>query len=334
MEFAKLIENLPHMEPVIVHGKEGECDLYRVPFTESYPDIIISRAGKACSPEEFSAAFEREDIDRTAQHVHDCFFLVYVHKGSNLEIIEDRKFLVTENDIMFLTPHTAHQNFYTPDSQVVFIHINPESIYRYILPMVSEDILFSSFFSEFLTDQSVKRMLFFPDCMALIRQALVKIVAEYVETPYMHNIMACSLLSAAIIELARIKTRQAMSFKTDAQERVRDILSYITANYRTASLWDTARHFGYHPSYLSSLIRQATGESFRDLILQHKMTQACLFLKERRMSVEQAAYACGYQNVSSFYKAFVRVYRCSPREWVSRHGGTGESPTPGSDPLN
>lgn len=322
MNFKEQIKKVNTTRPKmhkISNNKNNQLTVLETPFSATYPDIVITLAGKPCSQKVFQEALTVTEPQSFNCHAHDCFFLVYVNKGQNLEIVENQKMLITENDLLLLTPQTLHQNLHTKDSEIAFFHINTSIAYKYLLPIVSKDILLSHFFSDYLTDQSVKKAIFFPDCMDTLRPILLKIIKEYTEVPPMYNAMLCSLLTTAIVELARMKAKVYDEFQPILKNQMRDILAFMTENYRDITLSDIALQFGYHPTYLSALIKKETGSSFRNFIADYKLTQACLLLQERKMNIEQIAHACGYQDSSNFYKAFMKQYHCSPGEWRKNH---------------
>ena len=44
------------------------------------------------------------------------------------------------------------------------------------------------------------------------------------------------------------------------------ILRYIEGNYRTCSLESTAKFFNMNPNYMTTLLKNRTGHSYKDLI--------------------------------------------------------------------
>ena len=64
------------------------------------------------------------------------------------------------------------------------------------------------------------------------------------------------------------------SANTGLNQRMVEIKSYIHLNYATTSLKQTAEHFYLSEPYLSSLIKQQTGQSFSDMLRQIRMQHA------------------------------------------------------------
>ena len=322
MEFKEMMDQIPfHVVSKyrIEDASGNRTTIFKTAFTAEYPDVVITHAGESVSSEEYLRVVQSDPSSEPHHHAHDCFFLVFVNKGENLEVVEGKKITITENDLLLLTPQTIHHNYHTSECELTFFHINPAIAYRYFLPLVSGNILFSSFFSDYLTDQSIKKALFFPDCMSVIRPYLLKIMEEYTQKPILYNSVICNTLTSVILELARLNIGESRNYHPTAENTIRDMLSYISDHFQTVTLSEVASLYGYNSTYLSSLIKKKTGKSFRDLITDFRLTQACLLLQQNHLNVEQIAFSCGYQDSTSLYKAFMKKYHCSPGEWREKH---------------
>lgn len=72
------------------------------------------------------------------------------------------------------------------------------------------------------------------------------------------------------------------------------------------------------PNYLSSLISKETGKTFQQHIKEERMNLAKTMLDDSRMSIEEIAYAIGYENYISFYNAFKKHEKITPCEYRLR----------------
>ena len=81
---------------------------------------------------------------------------------------------------------------------------------------------------------------------------------------------------------------------------------------------EIAEHFGYHPHYLSSLIRRHTGKSLHQYVISYRLRLARNLLLTTAMDVEEIAWRSGFCSASHFIRVFrahngmtPRVYRQS-----------------------
>lgn len=280
--------------------------------------IFISSGEDPVSTEDYERICSGEKEISEFYHAHDCFFLVYVLEGKNLEFIEDTSFIVTENDLLLITPYTRHHNIFTSDSKILFIHIDSKQFIQSLLPAVMENIIFSDFFSSFLNDKYVRNALLFKDCIPKVKWILDKLIEEYLSENLLHNSYIQYLLGTLIIELARNQPYLSQNFTGASSACMKEILQYITQNFKTISLTQVASHFGYNPAYLSRRIHKSTGKNFNQLVTDYKLNLAVVLINQQNLSIEEVAYSCGYQELSTFYKAFRKKFHCTPRSLTSQ----------------
>lgn len=70
-----------------------------------------------------------------------------------------------------------------------------------------------------------------------------------------------------------------------------------------------------NPNYLTTLLKQRTGHTYKELIHQQRMTRAGQLLRNISYSVTEVANEVGYENISFFYKKFKEYFGCSPKEY-------------------
>lgn len=280
--------------------------------------IFISGCGEPVTEQMYQEICSGQKEISEFYHAHDCFFLVYVLKGENLEFIEDTPLVVTENDLLLITPYTRHHNIFTSDSKILFIHINPRRFIQLLLPAVMENIVLSDFFSDFLNNRYVKKSLLFKDCISNVKWILDKLMEEYLAEDLLHDSYIQYLLGTLMIELARNQSCLSRNFSDASSARMKEVLQYITRNFKNTSLTRTASHFGYNPAYLSRCIHNFTGKTFRQLITDYRLNLAVILIEQQNISIEEVAYTCGYQEISTFYKAFHKRFHCAPRELAAQ----------------
>ena len=108
---------------------------------------------------------------------------------------------------------------------------------------------------------------------------------------------------------------------------VRNVLEYVRSHITEGLvLEDVAKEFFVSPNYLSSLIHKETGITYRQHIIDAKITVAKQMLDDTRMRVEDIAYAVGYENYVSFYNVFKKAEHMSPTEYRFQHWKGDQEP--------
>ncbi|UHA58544.1 AraC family transcriptional regulator [Metabacillus litoralis] len=98
-----------------------------------------------------------------------------------------------------------------------------------------------------------------------------------------------------------------------------DFLQYIEENYQDCTLTSMAKHFNFHPNYLSNLLKKGTGKSFKDLLQLQKISKAGLMLVNSNLPIPEIADQVGYSSVTFFYKKFKQIFDMTPSDYRKQH---------------
>lgn len=102
-------------------------------------------------------------------------------------------------------------------------------------------------------------------------------------------------------------------------EAAHAILGAVRRNY-----WDHrpqsayAREAGMSPRRLNTVLKQATGLTFRDILKKSRMSAAAYLLRAPGATVSNTAYSVGYEDLSAFSHAFKDVFGVSPTSYARR----------------
>lgn len=112
--------------------------------------------------------------------------------------------------------------------------------------------------------------------------------------------------------------------KSDSELLGAHICSFIKENYNN---WDMgvkllSEKFGIHRTIVSKVVKEVTGESFSDYLLELRMKEALAMLKDSSVSMPTIAEKIGYGSYATFKRAFVRYQGMSPREYREMHGSS------------
>jgi AraC family L-rhamnose operon regulatory protein RhaS len=89
--------------------------------------------------------------------------------------------------------------------------------------------------------------------------------------------------------------------------------------YRPQSLERTAAHTGLKPRRFSQLFREITLRSWPAFLREKRIHHAKRLLAATNRSIIAVCFECGFEDVSSFYRAFHRIEATSPLAWRKRH---------------
>jgi Ser/Thr protein kinase RdoA (MazF antagonist)/AraC-like DNA-binding protein len=99
-------------------------------------------------------------------------------------------------------------------------------------------------------------------------------------------------------------------------------LEYIEANLRTdISATELASAAGYSVWHYYEMFRRMTGMPVARYILKRRLDRALADISSGMPSID-AALLYGFDTYSGFYRAFVKMYGCSPKKYLSIYGKT------------
>lgn len=264
-------------------------------------------------------------------HRQDFFFINYAYKNSYQALSEKFDNLITigEDDCYIGQPYSgyalrAHTN---AEVTIIGVLIRKGSFFREYLPTVYTD---SSLFKFFLKPEAKKFSdefihLDFSDDFT-VREILELMVFEYAKSKadsredeqqgarQESQKILKSLLQTLLLQIARKYRTQKPAPKQETLSA--QIFAYIENHSDVITLQSASKHFGYHPSYISSLLHKETGRTFSRIILEKRMERAVLLIKNTDLTLEEISEILGYSNHSNFFKTFKEYFGKTPREYL------------------
>lgn len=147
-----------------------------------------------------------------------------------------------------------------------------------------------------------------------IQVTLDQMILEYFSKKHLGNEIMNAFSQVLFLQLSRVYHSQlAKIYKKDGQSNLMiKILQRIESDYRTLNLKTLADELGYNPNYLSNLIKQQTGKSFKQLITNQRLHEAHDLILSTRFSIEEIATSVGFSNKTHFYKKYREYFGDTP----------------------
>jgi len=124
-----------------------------------------------------------------------------------------------------------------------------------------------------------------------------------------------ALAAQTLVLLARLPPE---SDGITAGERVAAVIREIEATfYEPWSVDRAAGRAGLSRRRFTDLFLQTTGLTFWDFLNRQRLTHAARLLRQRRHSITGVMFACGFNDVSHFYRLFSRQHGHPPGKWLA-----------------
>jgi AraC-like DNA-binding protein len=96
--------------------------------------------------------------------------------------------------------------------------------------------------------------------------------------------------------------------------------TYIRINYdRPITTSMIAQELGYNADYLGRIYRKVYGCTLTEAIHNRRINEACDFLLDSNLTIEQIAQKCGFKDPDYFRRVFRRQMRLSPGDYRSAY---------------
>lgn len=251
-------------------------------------------------------------------HYHDFDKIVVFLSGSVTYIIEGTAYFLRPWDILLVGRGQVHCT-----------RIDGGTPYERIVLWLSEGMLERSGGDEPLSAcmqaaRSSGYALVRPE--AAQRAVLMKLLSDAEEAlssdEYAHELFARSALMQFLIMLnrtARQSEQDPTAFHRDS--KVSDVLEYINSSLQAdLTVEALCARFFLSQSHLAHRFKAATGYTLHAYVTQKRLLAAAQLIREGTPSTA-AALRCGYEDYSTFLRAFKRMFGCKPAQLAPRAQG-------------
>ena len=154
---------------------------------------------------------------------------------------------------------------------------------------------------------------------------------EYLLKGWIRDIKNKALEEVILLELQARLNRMALSnLPTGTKDytpiypneisQVEKIAIYIAQNYtKRIKISDIAEAVDLHPDYANAIFKKAFGTTLSEHITSERISHAQRSLVATSNSITAIAYECGFNSISRFNSAFLKINGCTPREYRKRY---------------
>ena len=254
-------------------------------------------------------------------HTHNYVEIMYMCSGQTIHQIEGRPPLTLRTgELLFLNQHASHAVERAGEEDVGVNFIVLPQFFDVALNLIGTDNVLGKFLLSGLR-QSGGEM----SCLhfRVAEAPTVQNLVENLVWSLVHPQPNARRINQATMGLLLL---QLLNYTEDLEEAsgngaVLAALREIEENYRTADLTRLAVELHVSLPYLSAAVHRATGRTFKELLLEKRLSKAAQLLRETRLTTQDIILAVGYENTSYFYRVFRSRYGVTPRGYRRDRGG-------------
>ncbi len=292
-----------------VAGKIENQDVYRLGDFNKGETIMVKRNSR---------------FQKVPPHVHSFVEINYMYSGSCEQIINGKSLFLRQGEMILIDCETIHAIGYTNINDIMInLMIHKKYLNNSFLNRLSNDSLVSRFFINSINEKANHNsyIIFHSSESRRLPIFVNELLCEYYSPSLNSSEILDNLFVLIISELVNVFGHDInKKLENPSQFSIIPVLKYIESNYKTSTLEGTASFFNINPNYLTTLLKQQTGYSYKKLILIQKMKSAQKLLINTDIAVKDVAHNVGYDNLTFFYKKFKEFYKCTPNEYRSQRG--------------
>ncbi len=252
-------------------------------------------------------------VFNTMSHVHDDLEFGCVLQGTLQVKIGSQDYLIEEGGMFSVNAMEPHRYQAEEGYCICTFFALKKSFYQQVIPQNRQHNL------HFIVEK--------PDSTCgLTKKIRTMFLAIYrnilLEEENFHLInQACISYTLCLINKIAEKTTHDPSITAEKPNSSKDITYYIMQNYKKEiSIKTLAEHMHLSPDYTAHLFKQIFGTSFKQYINYMRVSQAQqLLLSSDDFTVTEILLDCGFNNHTSFIRAFKKFTGVTPSEYIVAH---------------
>lgn len=248
------------------------------------------------------------------EHDHDFFEILYVLSGKCKNTIYGKSDTLTQGDLCIMSPSVKH-SIWTEDGLIINILIRRKIIQTVFLNIFQKKGIISEFFTDSIYFKNfASSLVFHTNGNKKIQQQILEMYEEQQNIDDYSEGIISNMLMIFFNILARNYTNTAEYPKNikKKNESATKIISLITENFSTISLFDIADELGYSEVYCSRYIKKITGFTFSELKEEIRLEKAKDLLTNSTLTIGEISFICGYENPENFNRMFRNKNKISP----------------------
>lgn len=242
--------------------------------------------------------------------------IFYIKNSSGYIIIENKKYDISNNVAIFIPPGT-HYRFYFEDwnsIEIIVINFDLTDKYSHLekfLGIGSEEDFDSNKLCFVENFDNFNNVLIIENAEKL-ENNLLKCCEEFLGMRSYYRER-----SSAFLKICLLAFINKSSLRDSNDTIVKRVSDYIYKHFQDTTLTNEkiAQHLGYHPYYLSDLMKSHTGKTLRRYVLDYRVHIAKNMLITTNESIDNITWKTGFNSTSHFISTFKKAVGITPLQY-------------------
>ncbi len=262
--------------------------------------------------EETRLAVPPEVLPKHIYHYHEYIELLFFPEGEGIVWINETKNLFFPGTFIIVNSQKPHFVHFYKTGTIVCIKFLPQVLYeneqsflyfKYVSPFVSTNEN-----SYIFSDSQIKD--------SPIIGLLQEIMSEWNTKNDAYELVIRANILKIFVNIFRMWNHtEVFRNTTKLIPEIAKALSYITTNYQTLCEKDVANVCGLSPNYFSTLFKKQMDISFRDYLIDIKITESEKLLLTTSKSITDIAAEVGFSTTSHYISLFHKKKGVTPAQF-------------------
>ena len=233
-------------------------------------------------------------------HYHNSYEIVFITEGKSKFNINGKTYIAKKNDMVFINKFESHSN------EIM------EYPYKRFYMLVPQSFIHKNFDDKYLVSILKNRPSEFNHVISLnnhfqqIYNITENILQEYnKKNPFYKDVIGSLFKNLLILVYRMDKSIFSNRTYSSNNNLIFEIQEYLENNYKdNITLENTALSFHINQYYLSHLFKKITGFTFKEYLINLRLSHAKNLLVQSEKSVGDICYESGFNNINHFIRIF------------------------------
>lgn len=309
-ELLSLLRPISPEEQVLLAGND---QIQRGIYMEANSDVIDAK--KLLASGRLITIRPHTRFAHFPEHSHNYVEVVYMCCGSTTHIVNGSEITLQSGELLFFGQGARQEILPAGEHDIAVNFIILPQFFDKALEMLDEgETPLRRFLVDSLRNDNANYLYFQVADVLPIQNLMENLIWTLTKGSAPNRRTICQTTMGLLFMQLMNHTERLASQSSEEAATVK-VLRYIEENYRTGTLSEIADTLHYDLSWLSREIKRRTGQTYKKLLQEKRLTQAAYFLKHTTLRVDEVGEAVGYSNLSYFHRIFQKKYGVTPKKF-------------------